>query len=347
MKITSSHVNLVSTREYYRKEEMTMSRHVRFSDLMDRRLERLTPQAGGIPGDMGVKNGWFSPVQFNGLPAMEMSQSFIAELEKLRQILGAILDRLNSTAFNGCCMDLSNLGMISIQPFNTPIPRLYEYEMVQTTQYAYEEQEETSFFADGLVQTADGRNIDFSFEMNLSRDYFYMDRFERKEKGYVMIDPLVINLDAETPQITDTKIEFDLDVDGIPEELSILGPGSGFLSLDKNGDGIINDGSELFGPATGDGFLELAEYDSDQNWWIDENDPIFDELTLWEGDPEGQMQLTRIKDAGIGAIYLAGVPSQFDLEDDNNDPAVRIKKSSIALNEDGSVSSVQEMDWMV
>lgn len=347
LKINSSHVNLTSTREYYSREEMRKSREIRFSDLMDQRLENLTPQAGFRSVQPGFREGWFSPTQFKGLPAVEMSQSFIAELEKLRQILWAIVDRLNSSAFNGCCLDMANLGMITIQSFQTPAPRFYEYELIETTQYSFEEQEDTSFFADGQVKTADGRSIDFSFEMNLNRENFYMDRFERKEKGYVMIDPLVINLSTTTPQVSDTKIDFDLNGDGSPEQIPILKQGSGFLCLDKNGDGIINDGTELFGPATGDGFEELSEYDSDQNWWIDENDPIFDELTLWEGDDEGQMHLTRIKDAGIGAIYLADVASQFDLEDDTGDPAARIKKSGIALNEDGSVSSVQEIDWMV
>ncbi len=37
----------------------------------------------------------------------------------------------------------------------------------------------------------------------------------------------------------------------------------------------INDGSELFGTSSGDGFKDLATYDEDENGWIDENDSIF------------------------------------------------------------------------
>ena len=59
------------------------------------------------------------------------------------------------------------------------------------------------------------------------------------------------------------------------------------------------------------------------------------------------MQLTRLKDAGIGAIYLASVSSPFDLKDEDNRLQARLKRSGIALNEDGSVSSIQEMDWTV
>lgn len=59
------------------------------------------------------------------------------------------------------------------------------------------------------------------------------------------------------------------------------------MALDVNYDGIINDGRELFGPRTGNGFLELAEFDIDGNNWIDENDPIFEKLRIWTLDEKG------------------------------------------------------------
>jgi hypothetical protein len=49
-----------------------------------------------------------------------------------------------------------------------------------------------------------------------------------------------------------------------------VSPRSGLLVIDKNLDGKVNDGSELFGPSTGDGFEKLARYDEDRNGWIDE-----------------------------------------------------------------------------
>ncbi len=47
----------------------------------------------------------------------------------------------------------------------------------------------------------------------------------------------------------------------------------------------------------------------------------------------------------MGAIYLAGVETAFDVKNKDNELLAKIKRSSIALNEDGSVSSVQEADW--
>ena len=101
-------------------------------------------------------------------------------------------------------------------------------------------------------------------------------------------DPLVINFNGSAAQLTSTKFSFDIDTDGTTENISFAAPGSGFLALDKNHDGKINDGSELFGPASGNGFKELAAYDQDGNQWIDENDAVFSRLKVWSKDGEGK-----------------------------------------------------------
>jgi hypothetical protein len=181
--------------------------------------------------------------------------------------------------------------------------------------------------------------------MNLGREFFKEDTYTTHEKGYTLIDPLVINLDSSLPQLAGTSFSFDLNMDGVDEDLLSLQPGSGFLAFDRNKDGMINDGSELFGPSTGSGFNELSRYDLDQNLWIDEKDAIFDELNIWENDDQGRMQLTKIKDAGIGAIYLGSAETPFSIKDENNHLQARINRSGLAINEDGSISSIQEMDW--
>lgn len=79
-----------------------------------------------------------------------------------------------------------------------------------------------------------------------------------------LTDPLVINLDGNIAGLSDQKFMFDIDADGEEESISYLQGGSGYLALDKNGDGVINDGSELFGTKSGDGFADLAEYDADE-----------------------------------------------------------------------------------
>jgi hypothetical protein len=222
----------------------------------------------------------------------------------------------------------------------------YTYEYDETSSFTRHEKKEINFLANGLVNTTDGRQINFSLELNLEKEIFEESLFIKSEEGYVFIDPLVINLDGTAPQLSEAKFTFDLDADGVTEDILMLTQGSGFLCLDKNEDGIINDGRELFGPGTGNGFLELLKYDQDQNLWIDENDDVFDELAFWENDGTGNMRLTKIKDAGIGAIYLANSNTSMDVLDKDNNVQARIKKSGVALNEDGSVASVMEMDWL-
>ncbi|MFQ8776527.1 MAG: hypothetical protein ACLR78_02345 [Roseburia sp.] len=76
-----------------------------------------------------------------------------------------------------------------------------------------------------------------------------------------LCDPLVINLDSNIANVSDQKFYFDIDADGSDDSISMLNSGSGYLALDRNGDGIINDGSELFGTQSGNGFADLAAYD--------------------------------------------------------------------------------------
>ncbi|MCP3875807.1 MAG: hypothetical protein GY699_21970 [Desulfobacteraceae bacterium] len=345
MKIDTSYINLSSNRTFSEKNQVKLEKEMKFLDLLDQGVHKFNAAASYQQLNVGFTSKWFTVTSFQQQDAIELSRQFFNELEKMRQILDRILERLNSTGLKGCCLQLSALDRVNISPFFQQSVKMLEYNYQEKRTYTHEEKEETDFFADGIVKTMDGRSIDFSFQMDLEREFFKEDQFVYSEKGYVMVDPLIINLDATIPQFSETRMSFDLDLDGEKEDIPLLKQGSGLLSLDKNNDGIINDGSELFGPSTGDGFGELSQYDLDKNFWIDENDAIFDELTLWENDDQGEMQLTKIKDAGVGAIYLMNAPTPFDLRDEDNHLQARIKKSGIALNEDGSVSSIQEMDW--
>ena len=179
-------------------------------------------------------------------------------------------------------------------------------------------EEETAWFSSqGSVVTEDGRNIDFSLDMSVSRSLFTETREEtliqRWQERVNLTDPLVISLDGQAPLLTDTVFDFDLDSDGEAEHINFTGSGSGFLSLDRNGDGVINNGSELFGPETGSGFEELAAFDDDGNGWIDEADAVFDQLTVWTKDADGQDHLISLKDAGIGAVNLGYVATPLSM----------------------------------
>ena len=213
------------------------------------------------------------------------------------------------------------------------------------------EQETTSFSTEGTVKTADGREINFTLSMTMSRS------FEEAYGGSVkfgsalnqsrLCDPLVINLNTNSAHVSDQKFYFDLDGDGTLDEISKLSAGSGFLALDKNGDGVINDGSELFGTRSGDGFADLAAYDEDGNGWIDENDSIFDKLRIWTKDAKGRDVLCAIGKAGIGAIYLGSAQTDFSLNSaKTNEVNALVRKTGIFLYENGGCGTIQHLDMV-
>ena len=213
-----------------------------------------------------------------------------------------------------------------------------------TETYTYEEAEETSFSTTGRVRTADGREIEFGIEMAMSRSFYaeYSQSFTSMEP--TLMDPLVINLDGDVAGISDQKFFFDLDCDGTEDEIGSLTAGNGFLALDKNKDGTINDGSELFGAKTGEGFKELAEYDLDGNGWIDEADEIFDRLLVWTKDEHGHDRLFTLKEAGVGAICLSAMGTEFSLKDETNTTKAKIRSTGFFLHENGMPGMIQQLD---
>jgi hypothetical protein len=212
----------------------------------------------------------------------------------------------------------------------------------------HEEREQTCVSACGLVKTVDGREIRFNLDLSMDRQ-FLAERCVGVEftAPAVLRDPLVINFDGGTAGLADTGFRFDLDGDGKTEQIAFAAPGSGFLALDLNGDGAINDGRELFGAMTGNGFTELGIYDADGNRWIDEGDPVFDRLRVWTRDADGGERLSTLAEKGVGAIYLGHTPSEFSLKDRNNALQGRVRATGLYLTESGTAGTVQQIDLAV
>jgi hypothetical protein len=225
-----------------------------------------------------------------------------------------------------------------------------------------EEQETLSFDSLGTVLTDDGREIDFLLRFEFERST----RLEQQidyQGDRALIDPLMINFDGGLVALSDQTFEFDLNLDGDSETIAQTARGSGFLVLDKNHNGIIDDGSEMFGPQTGLGFAELAQYDDDGNGWIDENDAVFQQLQIMTF-ANGEPLLLSLAEAGagsnsgiggIGAFYLghAGDPSQaagaygladYQLRDEQGTLLGSVRSSGVALSEDGQALMLQQID---
>ncbi len=206
------------------------------------------------------------------------------------------------------------------------------------------EAETTTFAAQGVVQTTDGQEIAFAVGLTMSRDYRAESNVSVRLGDAVVKDPLVINFGGTAAQLTEAKFSFDLDADGSAESVSFVGPGSGFLALDKNGDGKIGDGSELFGASTGNGFAELAAYDQDHNGWIDENDAAYQKLSVWTRDAAGRDTYRSLAQANVGALSVGSVDTAFDLKNAANRLDGQVRATGVYLSESGAVGTLQQVD---
>lgn len=217
---------------------------------------------------------------------------------------------------------------------------VYHYE---ETRY---EAETLAFQASGTLHTADGRTIDINLELTMSREYVSRTGLTVRA-GEALKDPLIINFDGSAAELSGTPFLFDLDADGTREELTFVGANSGLLALDTNGDGVINDGRELFGPVSNDGFAELARHDGDGNGWIDEADAVFDRLLIWTKAADGADRLAGLRDYGIGALYLGSTATPFQLKDPANQLLGAVRASGLYLNENGGAGTLQQLDLKV
>ncbi|MBI4741165.1 MAG: VCBS repeat-containing protein [Betaproteobacteria bacterium] len=228
------------------------------------------------------------------------------------------------------------------------VPQNAGYGVEYDRHESYSEVEQTSFAASGVVRTADGKEIQFSLSLSMARSYHEeSDTSIRLGDARQKKDPLVLNFGGTAAQLSSQRFKFDLNSDGKAEDINFVAGGSGFLAFDRNGNGKIDNGGELFGAGSGDGFAELSALDSDRNGWIDESDTAYDQLRVWTKDGAGKDKLATLREANVGALALARVATPFDLKDSSNALLGQIRSSGIFLQEDGKAGTMQQIDLTV
>jgi hypothetical protein len=219
----------------------------------------------------------------------------------------------------------------------------YYYQEIKTSK------EGVAFSAKGTVTTADGRAIDFTASLEMTHET-YSEISVSVKAGDALIDPLMVDTTGSGAQLSGVKFNFDLNADGVDEQINMPGEGTGFLAYDRNGNGIVDNGSELFGPASGNGFSELSLLDTDKNGWIDENDPAFNQLKVWQKNPDGTDSMTSLRDSDIGAIYTGHAKTKFSLTSDHSSSGTAvtgvIRESGVFLKESGGTGIIQEVDMV-
>ena len=350
MIIASSSLQLESSHSQFQHREVTESLRMWIGD---RR-----PDFEGNGNALGLRENQAGRVEISNAGRAAQSAEMYAVDEGLDTaendpVLGMIRKLL--ALLTGREIDVFDAGelksdSVPVQdiPSQTP-PQREGFGVEYDYHESYSEVEQTTFDASGAVRTADGREISFNLSLSMARSYHAeTDISLRLGDARQKSDPLVINFSGNATQLTDRRFAFDLNSDGTAsEQINFVTGGSGFLAFDRNGDGAINNGAELFGTKTGDGFAELATLDSDNNGWIDENDAAYAQLSVWTKDSAGADTLSSLQEADIGAISLARVATPFDIKDENNALQGQVRASGIYLQESGGVGSIQHVDLTV
>ncbi|MEW6351490.1 MAG: hypothetical protein AB1646_20755 [Thermodesulfobacteriota bacterium] len=148
---------------------------------------------------------------------------------------------------------------------------------------------------------------------------------EEEEEEEERADPLVLNLDGDSIETTSegpswqaggARVFFDLNADGFAERTGWASGNDGLLVMDRNGNGFIDNGRELFGSGTPltqggaatTGFQALADLDSNHDGIISADDTLFSQLRVWKDEDEDGFsfptELYTLPELGIASINL-------------------------------------------
>jgi hypothetical protein len=157
-------------------------------------------------------------------------------------------------------------------------------------------------------------------------------------------DPIVLDLNGDGIALTSlaaSTVHFDFGGDGFAERTGWVSPDDGILAIDDNGNGLVDNGLELFGSSTEDGFAVLEKLDTNGDGKIDAQDADFSKLRIWRdlnhngiSDP-GELQslaaagitsisLDRQKLAGTNAGHGLGYQASFTRADGTTGTAATI-----------------------
>lgn len=169
-----------------------------------------------------------------------------------------------------------------------------------------------------------------------------------------VISPLVLDLDGdgvETISIN-RNVHFDHDGNGLPESTGWVGSDDGLLVYDRNGNGEADNGGELFGSYTvlqngskaANGFLALAEFDSDRNEKIDAQDAIFSSLRIWR-----DLNLDGLTQAGemftLQEVGVAAMSTRYETSNKVDSQGNERRQIGAYTRTDGSTAQMHDV-WL-
>ncbi|MGN1277360.1 MAG: hypothetical protein ACI4UK_10265, partial [Floccifex sp.] len=168
-------------------------------------------------------------------------------------------------------------------------------------------------------------------------------------------DPLIIDLGKSGIDLysLENGVNFDLDNNGFAEKTAWIGEEDGFLALDRNGNGKIDNGGELFGDQvmlkdgsiSTSGFEALSEFDEDCDGKITLNDSVYAELLVWiDGDHSGTSEPTELKSlTSIDGKEIVSISLNYaEVSFIDEETGSRIAETAeVILNENGNIKSIE------
>ena len=177
------------------------------------------------------------------------------------------------------------------------------------------------------------------------------DFYDRAKTWVWPRDPIILDLDGDGLETVglNANIYFDHDGDGVLTKTGWAGKDDALLVWDRNGNGRIDTGAELFGDFTPllngtlapNGFAALAALDANGDGVIDASDPAFAELKLWrdadQNGATGAGELISLADAGILSLNLANTLKNQNLANGN-----QLTREGSFTRTDGTTSAMGE-----
>jgi hypothetical protein len=173
------------------------------------------------------------------------------------------------------------------------------------------------------------------------------------ESTFRWSSPIILDMDGDGIELTSNEdgTVFDIDGDGKQDKTSWTKNGQGFddafLVLDKNKNGEIDSGKELFGDQNGsaNGYDELAKLDSNKDGTIDTKDAAYKELQVWadlDGDGKvGNGELKSLEETGVTSISTQNTGTVGDKQDQHgNDISLESTFTRVVDGEEKTLKTV-------
>jgi len=224
------------------------------------------------------------------------------------------------------------------------------------------EQQQLNFAMQGEF-IIDNKKVDLNYQLNLQASYSSMRSITTTAAA--LKDPLIIQFGARSiGHITDYA-QFDINNDNKQNDLPIFSGDVGYLVFDKNNNNRVDNGGELFGPTTNNGFSELAQLDSNNNGFFDNQDDKFSQVYIWQpkqaktnnneqslgeqpNTQANKQNLVSLSQAGIKAISLNAIATQFNFRDQsksgNGAINAQLTQTSFAITENNQALGVHQID---